>query len=219
MTMHNTPLQVLRRNMATTETETRDPAAWFRSSPDIWTPPPRDPDVFGPPVDRSFPTQRPQRPSANKRNDNRRGPPPKATARDAKNAPKKSGTSLGSARASSKDSAKKNSEGNAPTSKEEETKDEEPPEEEKKFEASNHMEGDLVDILERDILQKNPNIHWDDIADLHEAKRLLEEAVVLPMWMPDYFKVCCLSDSFDILVLKNTLVIDCRVFAARGRAY
>lgn len=42
---------------------------------------------------------------------------------------------------------------------------------------------------ERDILQKNPNIHWDDIADLAEAKRLLEEAVVLPMWMPDYFKV------------------------------
>lgn len=42
---------------------------------------------------------------------------------------------------------------------------------------------------ERDIVQKNPNIHWDDIADLHEAKRLLEEAVVLPMWMPDFFKV------------------------------
>jgi len=46
-----------------------------------------------------------------------------------------------------------------------------------------------VNIIERDIVQKNPNIHWDDIADLHEAKRLLEEAVVLPMWMPDFFKV------------------------------
>lgn len=45
-----------------------------------------------------------------------------------------------------------------------------------------------MDLLERDIVQKNPNIHWDDIADLHEAKRLLEEAVVLPMWMPDFFK-------------------------------
>lgn len=45
---------------------------------------------------------------------------------------------------------------------------------------------------ERDIVQKNPNIHWDDIADLYEAKRLLEEAVVLPMWMPDFFKVCSL---------------------------
>lgn len=72
--------------------------------------------------------------------------------------------------------------------KEECNKIKEEPEEEKKFEAGNHMEVDLVDMLERDILQKNPNIRWDDIADLHEAKRLLEEAVVLPMWMPDYFK-------------------------------
>ena len=28
----------------------------------------------------------------------------------------------------------------------------------------------------------------DDIAELQDAKRLLEEAVVLPLWMPDYFK-------------------------------
>ena len=28
----------------------------------------------------------------------------------------------------------------------------------------------------------------DDIAGLKEAKRVLEEAVVLPLWMPDYFK-------------------------------
>lgn len=28
----------------------------------------------------------------------------------------------------------------------------------------------------------------DDIAGLKDAKRLLEEAVVLPLWMPDYFK-------------------------------
>ena len=46
----------------------------------------------------------------------------------------------------------------------------------------------MIDLLERDIVQKNPDTHWDDIADLHEAKRLLEEAVVLPMWMPDFFK-------------------------------
>lgn len=40
---------------------------------------------------------------------------------------------------------------------------------------------------------KPTNFHllarWSDIADLHEAKRLLEEAVVLPMLMPDFFKV------------------------------
>ncbi|KAH0625075.1 hypothetical protein JD844_033144 [Phrynosoma platyrhinos] len=39
---------------------------------------------------------------------------------------------------------------------------------------------DLVEALERDIV--------DDIADLEEAKKLLREAVVLPMWMPDFFK-------------------------------
>lgn len=44
-------------------------------------------------------------------------------------------------------------------------------------------------FVERDIVQKNPNIRWSDIAELDEAKRLLEEAVVLPMWMPDFFKV------------------------------
>jgi len=47
----------------------------------------------------------------------------------------------------------------------------------------------LLSFSERDIIQKDPNIHWDDIADLSEAKRLLEEAVVLPMWMPEFFKV------------------------------
>ena len=57
----------------------------------------------------------------------------------------------------------------------------------KKFEIYG-PDAELVDMLERDILQKNPNIRWDDIADLAEAKRLLEEAVVLPMWMPDFFK-------------------------------
>lgn len=28
----------------------------------------------------------------------------------------------------------------------------------------------------------------DDIADLEDAKKLLKEAVVLPMWMPAFFK-------------------------------
>ncbi len=46
----------------------------------------------------------------------------------------------------------------------------------------------LVEMLEHDILQKDPNVHWSDIADLGEAKKLLEEAVLLPMWMPHFFK-------------------------------
>ena len=49
-------------------------------------------------------------------------------------------------------------------------------------------DGELVDLLERDILQKQPNVRWTDIADLKEAKNLLEEAVVLPMLIPDFFR-------------------------------
>jgi katanin p60 ATPase-containing subunit A1 len=38
------------------------------------------------------------------------------------------------------------------------------------------------------VLDKNPGVKWDDIAELKDAKRLLEEAIVLPLLMPDYFK-------------------------------
>ncbi|XP_041055746.1 katanin p60 ATPase-containing subunit A-like 1 isoform X2 [Carcharodon carcharias] len=57
----------------------------------------------------------------------------------------------------------------------------------KRFDGTGY-DKDLVDVLERDIISRNPNVHWDDIADLEDAKRLLREAVVLPMWMPDFFK-------------------------------
>ncbi|ELU18277.1 hypothetical protein CAPTEDRAFT_148248 [Capitella teleta] len=58
---------------------------------------------------------------------------------------------------------------------------------EKKFDPSGY-DKDLVENLERDIVQRNPNVHWEDIAELDEAKRLLQEAVVLPLVMPDFFK-------------------------------
>lgn len=47
---------------------------------------------------------------------------------------------------------------------------------------------ELIEGIERDIIEANVNVSWDDIADLAEAKRLLEETVVLPLWVPDYFK-------------------------------
>ncbi|XP_024519665.1 katanin p60 ATPase-containing subunit A1 [Selaginella moellendorffii] len=47
---------------------------------------------------------------------------------------------------------------------------------------------ELAAMLERDVLESSPGVHWEDIAGLSEAKRLLEEAVVLPLWMPDFFQ-------------------------------
>lgn len=47
---------------------------------------------------------------------------------------------------------------------------------------------DLAAMLERDVLENTPGVRWDDVAGLTEAKRLLEEAVVLPLWMPEYFQ-------------------------------
>ncbi|WIA22097.1 hypothetical protein OEZ85_004439 [Tetradesmus obliquus] len=48
-------------------------------------------------------------------------------------------------------------------------------------------DGDLVANLERDVLDRSPGIRWTDIAGLKEAKRVLEEATVLPMIMPEFF--------------------------------
>lgn len=58
---------------------------------------------------------------------------------------------------------------------------------EKKFESAG-VNKDLIEALERDIVQRNPNVKWDDIAGCEEAKKLLKEAVVLPMIMPEYFR-------------------------------
>lgn len=46
----------------------------------------------------------------------------------------------------------------------------------------------LVDSLEKDILQRDPSIQWSDVAGLNEAKAILQEAVVLPVIMPEFFK-------------------------------
>ncbi|XP_019232270.1 PREDICTED: katanin p60 ATPase-containing subunit A1-like isoform X2 [Nicotiana attenuata] len=46
----------------------------------------------------------------------------------------------------------------------------------------------LAATLENEILDTNPRVRWDDVAGLNEAKRLLQEAVVLPLWMPQYFE-------------------------------
>lgn len=183
-----------RSAFASFEEPTRDP--------DVWpAPPPKDPDVW------SNPTQadngprgssvRPVRgskknernvkgankpvPSTGKRT--RGGAPDtrgaKGTGKPGESGAKKPGRGPTSSRGSTNQDDKNDKD------KPEDAEDEEP--EERKFDATG-IDGDLIEMLERDIVQQNPNTKWDDIADLHEAKRLLEEAVVLPMWMPDFFK-------------------------------
>lgn len=84
----------------------------------------------------------------------------------------------------SKDKEAKEGAGKA---KDEKSKGEVREKEIKKFDGSGY-DKDLVEALERDIISQNPNVKWDDIADLEDAKKLLKEAVVLPMWMPAFFK-------------------------------
>lgn len=43
-------------------------------------------------------------------------------------------------------------------------------------------------MLERDVIDKNPNVSFEDIAELTDAKKTLQEAVLLPILMPQFFK-------------------------------
>ena len=48
----------------------------------------------------------------------------------------------------------------------------------------NGNDADLVEMIERDILDRSPAVHWDDIAGLEEAKRVLEEVWNLIIMRP-----------------------------------
>nr|CAD7426227.1 unnamed protein product [Timema monikensis] len=167
------------------EEPTRD---WYNPTPrdpDVWLPPPpRDPDVWPAPTPvehKAGPHIKPIKGQAKKPDSVKPGVRPQRSNGTGKKQPD-------TRTQNRKDDKVKLSK---KEDKKEETKDknekEEIEEEEKRYEGSG-FDRDLIDMLERDIVQKNPNIRWDDIADLQEAKRLLEEAVVLPMWMPDFFK-------------------------------
>lgn len=49
-------------------------------------------------------------------------------------------------------------------------------------------DADLIQNIERDCVDKCPSVTWESIAGLEQAKSLLEEAVVLPLVMPEYFQ-------------------------------
>lgn len=47
---------------------------------------------------------------------------------------------------------------------------------------------ELAMTIQRDILDANPNVSWNDIAELDDAKNLLREAVVMPVKYPQLFQ-------------------------------
>ena len=51
----------------------------------------------------------------------------------------------------------------------------------------NGPDTELIEMVEREVVDKNPNVSFDEIAELETAKRALIEAVVLPLLMPDFF--------------------------------
>lgn len=46
----------------------------------------------------------------------------------------------------------------------------------------------LIDMLEKEVICTDMNVKLEDIADLEVAKNLLQEAVLLPLLIPGYFK-------------------------------
>jgi katanin p60 ATPase-containing subunit A1 len=49
-------------------------------------------------------------------------------------------------------------------------------------------DAELIQMMEREIVDRNPNVSFDDIAELNDAKNALKEAVLLPILYPEYFK-------------------------------
>ena len=46
---------------------------------------------------------------------------------------------------------------------------------------------ELIEMIEHELVDMNPNVSFDDIAELETAKRALTESVILPLLMPDFF--------------------------------
>ncbi|KAK7389534.1 hypothetical protein VNO78_24664 [Psophocarpus tetragonolobus] len=143
--------------------------------PDVWRPPSRN--------------RRPARSARKSPQDGAwaRGPTPR-TARSAK--PAASASASASARVNS--TTRSSTTGKKPSSSAKPSKPDPPNgDAEDGKSKKGQYEGpdpELAAMLERDVLETSPGVRWDDVAGLTEAKRLLEEAVVLPLWMPEYFQ-------------------------------
>ena len=49
-------------------------------------------------------------------------------------------------------------------------------------------DAELIEMVEREVVENNPNVKFEDIAELEGAKSTLKEAVLLPLLMPDFFR-------------------------------
>lgn len=49
-------------------------------------------------------------------------------------------------------------------------------------------DSDLIESIEREVVETAPNVSFDDIAELENAKKTLQESVILPLLMPEYFQ-------------------------------
>jgi len=45
----------------------------------------------------------------------------------------------------------------------------------------------MVELIENEIMEKQLNVKWDDIAGLEKAKKIIHEIIIWPMLRPDIF--------------------------------
>ncbi|KAF3435230.1 hypothetical protein FNV43_RR22317 [Rhamnella rubrinervis] len=53
-----------------------------------------------------------------------------------------------------------------------------------------NLEPRLIEHISNEIMDKDPNVRWDDIAGLEHAKKCVTEMVIWPLLRPDIFKGC-----------------------------
>lgn len=46
----------------------------------------------------------------------------------------------------------------------------------------------MVELIENEIMEKQLNINWNDIAGLEFAKKTIQEIIIWPMLRPDIFR-------------------------------
>jgi len=51
-----------------------------------------------------------------------------------------------------------------------------------------NLDPHMVECIENEIMDKNSNVKWDDIAGLEKAKKIINEIIIWPMLRPDIFK-------------------------------